>query len=221
MKIYAFSGLGADQRVFQYLTLNHELIVIDWISPIKNESLTQYVLRLSKVIDTTEEFCFIGVSFGGVVATEMSKLFKPKRTILISSAQTKHDLGVWVSLLRKVNFIRFIPSRLFDIPKPIARYLFGTENPDLLHEILDDTDLEFAKWAVDQMFRWENIEIKDNVTKIGGSKDKMMPSRVGSNSIIIEGGTHFMIVDKAKEVSTLINKIISVSSVTCRVPRTK
>lgn len=221
MKIYAFSGLGADQRVFQYLTLDHVLIVIDWIPPFKNESLAKYVLRLSKVIDTTEEFCFIGVSFGGLVATEMSKVIEPKRTILISSAQTKHELGVWISLLRKVNFIRFIPSRLFDLPKPIARYLFDTKNPNLLNEILDDTDLEFAKWAVDQIFRWDNTEIKDNVTKIGGSNDKMMPSRAGSNSIIIEGGTHFMIVDRAKEVSHLINKIIRVSGVTCRVPITE
>ncbi|WP_243456747.1 hypothetical protein [Polaribacter batillariae] len=29
MKIYGISGLGADKRVFKYLTLNYKLILID------------------------------------------------------------------------------------------------------------------------------------------------------------------------------------------------
>ncbi|MGB0839278.1 MAG: hypothetical protein ACPGXL_04005 [Chitinophagales bacterium] len=33
MKLYGISGLGADQRVFQYLNLDCELIPLDWIEP--------------------------------------------------------------------------------------------------------------------------------------------------------------------------------------------
>lgn len=39
MKIYGISGLGADKRVFQFLTLNYEFISIDWITPNKNETI--------------------------------------------------------------------------------------------------------------------------------------------------------------------------------------
>ncbi len=31
MKIYAISGLGADDRVFNYLDLNHPIEVLHWI----------------------------------------------------------------------------------------------------------------------------------------------------------------------------------------------
>jgi hypothetical protein len=42
MKIYGISELGADKRVFKYLTLEHELIPVDWIKPKKNETLIGY-----------------------------------------------------------------------------------------------------------------------------------------------------------------------------------
>ncbi|MDF4221942.1 hypothetical protein [Maribacter huludaoensis] len=56
MKIYAISGLGADQRVFEHLNLDIELIALDWITPHKNESIKVYAKRLSEVIETDDEF---------------------------------------------------------------------------------------------------------------------------------------------------------------------
>ena len=87
MKVYGISGLGADKRVFEKLTLDLELIPIDWITPYKNERIEDYAKRLSKKIDKKEEFIIIGVSFGGLIATEISKILKSKLTILISSAE--------------------------------------------------------------------------------------------------------------------------------------
>ena len=51
MKIYAISGLGADKRVFQFLKLEHEFIPIDWIDPLKNESIAEYAKRFSSIIE--------------------------------------------------------------------------------------------------------------------------------------------------------------------------
>ncbi len=56
MKLYAISGLGADQRVFQFLTLEYELFPIDWITPIQNETIEDYAIRLPKIIDTSTDF---------------------------------------------------------------------------------------------------------------------------------------------------------------------
>jgi len=93
MKIYAISGLGADQRVFKFLQLDHELIPINWIIPLKNEPIQSYALRLAKSIDLEEEFALLGVSFGGLIAVELSKILNPKITILISSIETKNELN--------------------------------------------------------------------------------------------------------------------------------
>ena len=47
MKIYGISGLGADKRVFEYLTLDYQFIPIDWIKPEDKETIEEYSLRLS------------------------------------------------------------------------------------------------------------------------------------------------------------------------------
>ena len=213
MKIYAISGLGADKRVFQYLTLNHDLITIDWITPEENEPIEKYAERLSVVIDTTEEFALIGVSFGGLIAVEISKIIQPRITFLISSVETKDELPKMFRWIGK-SVLKYLPERFFDIPRKSAGFVFGTSNTVLLHQILDDTDLSFAKWAINQLVNWKNTERLKSVMKISGSNDKIIPASGGENEILIQDGAHFMIVDRAAEISEWINlKMESIAQV--------
>jgi len=207
VKIYAISGLGADRRVFEYLTLENELISLDWMIPKGNEPIEDYAKRFAEKygIDKENNFILMGVSFGGLIAIEISKLYKPKMTILISSAETKNEINKFGRLIGRVGITKILPKKLFDPPRKIAHYLFGTDKKELLNSILDDTDLDFAKWAVNELVNWKNITKLKNVLKIGGSKDKLLPP-IDKKTIIIEGGEHFMIVDKANEISKIINE---------------
>jgi len=209
MKIFAISGLGADERVFKYLSLEHELIPITWITPKTKESIIEYAERIIKEynIDKEKNYAILGVSFGGLIASEISKLLSPKLTILISSAETRDDLNGIIKLAGKSKLIELIPERLFNPPKSIAHFLFGADNKKLLNSILDDTDLKFTKWAVRELINWKNQVKLQNLIKIGGSKDKLLPPK-GENTILIEQGEHFMIVDKAQEISEIINEKI-------------
>ncbi len=68
-QIYYISGLGADERVFDFLTIkNINKTYIKWIEPLKNESLNSYSKRLIEQIDLSKEAILIGVPFGGIVA---------------------------------------------------------------------------------------------------------------------------------------------------------
>jgi pimeloyl-ACP methyl ester carboxylesterase len=205
LKIYGISGLGADKRVFDFLTLENEFIPIDWISPHKNEPIKDYSKRLSSVIDIENDFCLIGVSFGGLIATEISQILNPKTTILISSAHTKNELRPIFRWLGKTQLIRVIPTFLFDPPRLIAKYIFGAKNTKLLSDILDDTDLSFAKWAVNELTNWRNTTQLKNVLKINGTKDKLIPPKGNTKMELIDKGEHFMIVDRANEISKIIN----------------
>ena len=50
-KIYFISGLGADKRVFSFLDLSFcDPVFIEWIPPLKKESLKEYALRLREQI---------------------------------------------------------------------------------------------------------------------------------------------------------------------------
>ena len=122
MKLYAISGLGADKRVFKYLNLNCELIPIDWIKPKKNEEIELYSERLSSVINKNEPFGLLGVSFGGLIATEISKKLKPELTILISSAETKFELRTFYRLIGKLGIIKQLPAKKFNPPRKFANF---------------------------------------------------------------------------------------------------
>ncbi len=205
MKVYGISGLGADKRVFEFLTLDFEFIPVDWITPNKSESIENYSKRLSGIIDTENDFCLIGVSFGGLIATEISKILKPKTTILISSAQTKNELRPIFRWFGKTKLIRLMPTSLFDPPRWIATYVLGAKNSKLVNEILDDTDLNFAKWAVNELTNWKNTTQLKNVLKINGTSDKLIPPKGNTEMTLIDKGEHFMIVDRADEVSKILN----------------
>jgi pimeloyl-ACP methyl ester carboxylesterase len=208
MTIYGISGLGADERVFKHLELNQEIEPVRWIEPRIGESIKSYALRLSDQIKD-EEFILIGVSFGGLMAVELNKILKPRLTILISSAETRNDLRRVYRLIGKIGIINLIPSFMINPPKIMMYWLFGARNRRLLGEILDDTDLGFAKWAMIQLTSWTQKDKIDGLIKIHGTHDKLIPYKKSGHTVTVKDGEHFMIVDEAIEISRIIKEKIN------------
>ncbi|TXE11430.1 alpha/beta hydrolase [Algoriphagus aquimarinus] len=206
MRWYGISGLGADKRVFSRLTLDFELISIEWIQPLKNESIEDYSIRLSHSIDQSIEFGLLAVSFGGLIAVEISKKLNPIMTVLISSAETKQELRPIFRGIGKTRLVTLLPNLFFDPPRKLAHFIFGTNQKELLNSILDDTDLNFAKWAVNELLNWKNTQQLEQVLKISGTNDKLIPPSKDEKIQLINGGEHFMIFDRAEEISKIINE---------------
>lgn len=213
MKVYAIGGLGADERVFQNLHLpDHELIPIPWIRPNDLESIIDYSQRLVAEIHFEKPFAIIGVSFGGLIAVELSKQLNPSKTILISSVEKRSEMPLIYRLFGKTRLIRLIPSSMLFTPKPIIRWLFKAQNKTLLNAILDDTDKHFLKWSLDALMTWQNQDPVERLINITGSEDYLFPLTESDKRMIVKGGGHFMIVDKGEEVSSLVNEILSKKS---------
>lgn len=91
-KIYILSGLGVDKRVFDKIDFgNLDVEFVDWIKPQKKESIESYARRIQESIKT-ENPILIGLSFGGMVSVEISKIRKTERIILLASAKIKSEL---------------------------------------------------------------------------------------------------------------------------------
>lgn len=209
MKLYGISGLGADERVYERLSFNCEFQFVNWIIPHKNEPLKEYAKRLSLIIDTSEEFGLIGVSFGGLIAIEIAKVLNPKLVILISSIEMSSEMNYLYRSFGKSKISLLFPVQFFDLPRGFAKYLFGTKSP-LLNEILDDTDLRFTKWAINQLLNWKNTEKVNNLYRIHGTKDRLLKCPVGgSKNFLIKNGGHLAIVDEAEKVNEIIELILS------------
>lgn len=206
MKLYLIGGLGADERVFNYLRLDSETQIIKWIDPKPKEKLKDYSIRLLQQINQDEEFGILGVSFGGIIAIEISKLIKPKKLILVSSVETSAQLPQTYISIGKTQVLNLIPNQLIKPPKPLLGFLFGAKNKRLLKQIINDTEPEFIRWALNTIINWSNQETPIEAIRIHGTKDKLIPLK--GEAIEINDGGHFMIVDKAEEISKLINEQI-------------
>lgn len=214
-KIYIFSGLGVDRRVFNHIDFgNLDVEFIDWIMPLRNEPLENYAKRISLKI-TTENPILIGLSFGGMVAVEISKIIKTKQIILIASAKNKFELPKFNRVSGKLKLNKLIPKSIFKKQNFVTNWLFGIEtesDKQLLKDILNDTDADFFSWAIHEIINWKNEISPENLIHIHGNKDRIIPFKKVKADFVIEGGGHFMTVNKAKEIQNIIQNICSKKS---------
>ena len=209
-KIYIFSGLGVDQRVFDNIDFgNLDVEFIEWIEPLKNESLEKHAKRISLSL-TELNPTLIGLSFGGMIAVEISKILKTKQIILIASAKTRNELPKVYQLAGKLKFNKLIPNSLFKKQSFITNWFFGLETTaekQLLKTILKDTNPNFLSWAINEILNWKNEVHRNNCFHIHGHKDRIIPIQNLKANFIIENGGHFMTVNKAEEIERLIKQI--------------
>jgi pimeloyl-ACP methyl ester carboxylesterase len=211
MNLYFISGLGADKRVFQRLTIPEPFIIhhVDWVPVDPEETLSQYCFKLIDQINLSEPFTLIGLSFGGIVAIELSRKIKPVQTVLISSISRPEEVGKTYTVLGKLKLQKIIPVRYFLKPSRILFRLFGahtSEEKTLLKNILLDTDPVFFQWALNRMFSWENEWKPGSLVHIHGTCDKILPYNENMQAIKIEGGEHLMVFSRANEVSEILLK---------------
>jgi pimeloyl-ACP methyl ester carboxylesterase len=82
--IYFVPGLAADKEIFENISLPESLYtlhIISWLIPIKKETMAQYAKRMAAFVKE-KNAVLVGVSFGGVVAQEMSSFLKLKNSLL-------------------------------------------------------------------------------------------------------------------------------------------
>lgn len=206
-KIYILSGLGVDRRVFDNINFGGlDVEFIDWIQPLENENLESYALRISRTI-TDKNPILIGLSFGGILAVEISKIKELKKIILIASAKNKFELPLIFRLAGKLKFNKLIPNSILKNQNSITNWLFGINSNSekkLLKNILKDTDLKFLKWAINEIVNWKNEISPKKSFHIHGNKDRIIPIKNVITDFVIENGGHFMTVNKAKEIESII-----------------
>lgn len=208
-ELYIFSGLGADERVFQRLDFSgFSTTFIKWLVPHDTDTIELYAKRLLDQITTTKP-TLIGLSFGGLVAVEVAKQIDTEKVILIASAKTKNEIPFYYRFAGKLGLHKLLPTRLLKSSNFITNWLFGTTSTfdkQLLKQILIDTDPAFLKWAIDKVARWRNQTETKNTFHIHGTSDRILPFKfVNCNSKIKNGG-HLMTINKADELNNILRQ---------------
>jgi hypothetical protein len=74
--------------------------------------------------------------------------------------------------------------------------------------MLKGTSPAFVKWALGAIPQWDNQIIPPNVYHITGDRDKIFSYKRIKGATIVEGGTHIMIFNKAKQINSWLKEIL-------------
>lgn len=210
-KVYFIAGLGANKRAFEFLELGWcQPVFLDWITPLKGESLADYALRLRQDIKEDHPV-IVGVSFGGMLTTEMAKADPLVKAIIISSNKTAAEFPGYLRMWKHLPVYRWVSPRIIKMTGHLTKSLIGPSGKlqkQTFNKILSETDPEFTAWAIDAILHWQNTEVPPNLTHIHGSADRLLPMFYTKPHHVVNKGKHIMIMDKAGEISVLLKKLI-------------
>jgi pimeloyl-ACP methyl ester carboxylesterase len=211
--IYCISGLGADERAFSKLTIiGYQLKVIPWLNPLANETIEQYATRMREPI-IEENPILMGLSFGGMICTEIAKQITVQKIILISSIKSLHELPFWMKAIATLKLNKVVPlKRTSKFSEAVQNLFLGistAEEKAVVAVSRKKDNKAYIYWAVNQVINWKNNWQHECTFHIHGDADRMFPIKKVKATYIIKKAGHFMIMNRAEEVSRYINLIVS------------
>ncbi|MEX1203277.1 MAG: alpha/beta hydrolase [Ferruginibacter sp.] len=213
MNVYFIAGLGADSRVFKYIKLpaGYEMKHLHWIKPKLKESLAHYAIRLSEYIEDKQPFVLIGLSMGGMIASEIAKTKKPTATILISSIATSKQLPTTFRVAQRLHLHKILPIGLLKNISVFKRMFTSDSKEDqrLLIDMIKRCDAQFIRWAIGAILGWRNEVVPAPLCHIHGTKDEILPFKYAKPTHAISNGNHVMILSKATEINEMLLRMFT------------
>lgn len=208
--VYVISGLGADERAFERMQLPGATIHhIKWLKPDINESLENYAQRIIAHYIKTERPILIGLSFGGILSIEIAKQIDTEKIILLSSIKNQQEKGHALQKSFDSRWYKIVPKSLLKKTNPFIFWFFGlseTAERQKLKDIVADMDPDFFYWAMERIRLWRNEKPLPNLIHIHGNKDHVFPIKTIKADYVIDGGGHFMVLNRAKEVNEILQR---------------
>ncbi|MEP7279107.1 MAG: alpha/beta hydrolase [Bacteroidota bacterium] len=212
MNVYFVSGLAADSRVFKNIRLPVHCVPVflEWIAPLKSESLRAYAIRLAAGIDVSKPFAIIGLSMGGMIAAEIARLHKPVAVILISSVPNSKQLPFYFKAAGVLRLNKLVPVVLV---KSAARFkrVFTTEtaeDKEVLRSIIRESDNRFINWAMGAILKWKSEELQVPYIHIHGTRDEVLPIRFTKPTHIIDKAGHLMVMNRARDINAILEQVL-------------
>ncbi len=210
--IYCISGLGATAKAFSNLQIEGcKLHVIEWLQPLPKETIEAYAARMAAEIKE-ENPILMGLSFGGMMSIEIAKHIPVQKVILVSSIKTKSELPFWMKAVAKTQLHKIAPIKTDTrLLRPIQNFFLGAHTPEdkeVAIAFRRNADIVYVRWAIDKVLNWQNTWQPSNIIHIHGSTDKMFSIKKIQPTHVIKNGGHFMIMNKASEVSAAIKSYL-------------
>ncbi len=211
--IYFVPGMAANSSIFDYIQVpdKYQVHRLEWLVPLdKSESLREYATRMCAQIHHKNPI-LVGVSFGGVMVQEMKAICDPEKVIIISSVKTKGEMPLRMRFAQKTGAHKILPTSLLANMEHYEKYAFHSaikKRLELYKKFLSMRDSLYLPWAIHTIVNWDRTEPDPDVIHIHGDNDFIFPAKNIHNCIWIPGGTHVMILTKAKKINAILQDIL-------------
>lgn len=208
--VYAIPGLGTTKELFRYLKLQDtEVRVLDWPLLSDNETMQTLAKKMAEGIDTSKPFYLMGVSFGGMLCAEIAKIRKPLGTVLISSCKCRKELPLRFRLFRFIPIYKWVPESHLRALGKNSRLILGFDRSFIpeFHQMIDAMKPNYFKRSINCIINWQDAGcVHSNMIHIHGTGDRLLDYKNVNADFTIKKGSHAMIINKADEISLILNK---------------
>ena len=210
--VYLMPGMSANSLIFEKIKFpeNFKLHKLDWISPDIDESIENYAKRLSEKI-VHKNPVLIGVSFGGILVQEISKIVKVDKLIIISSIKCNKEMPSHMKFGKITKSYKLLPVKWINDFESLISFVLGPKikkRVDLYRKYLSVRDENYLSWSLREMIEWKQSKPLKNIIHIHGTKDLVFPTLYIKNFIKVPRGDHAMILKRAEWINQNIPKMI-------------
>jgi pimeloyl-ACP methyl ester carboxylesterase len=211
--VYFMPGMSASPLIFEKIKLPEDrfsMHFLEWKLPETDESLKTYSARIAKEI-VHENPVLLGVSFGGIVAQEISKIIPIRKLIIISSVKSNREFPKKFKFAQATKVHKLFPTGWIANIEILQKLAFGENFKKKLisyEKYLTVRDKIYLDWALDTIVNWNQEQPLKQIIHIHGTKDLIFPVSNIKDCMVIKGGGHAMILSKAKWFNEHLPEII-------------
>lgn len=215
-------GMGADARMFrEQKKAFPQLVVPDWIPPLRGETLVEYAHRFAEAINPGTPFYLGGASFGGIIAYEMAQHVRPESLFLIASGRSYQRMVPWLRRVRSIaHMTQILPWDVASLVSELGLGVAGSVMPFPVRVILKHIHHQrtpFMKWSLHAILRWEPSDYVPTfaIHHLHGARDPFFPANQSGACQIVPGAGHLLTMSHHQVVNQFIADRINQASPHC------
>ena len=114
--------------------------------------------------------------------------------------------------MKLTKIYKVFPTKVIENFEDYLGFFIGKslkKRADLYKKYLSVRSKEYLQWSIATIIKWQQTKPIKNIVHIHGTNDAVFPIKNIQNTIKIKGGTHIMVLTKAKKISNIIDTVLT------------